>query len=402
MRPLALLAVFGGVASAAPMSVTGTVSQVESRYTADGSEIVTDATISTPDGDVQVTQFGGTVDGITMRTLPGDPPLVLGQTVIVNAHAALDLSQQPHNVVDDYTVLADPEGFVRTGPTKAGHYLYWESGCVFLTPDSLGTTEIAGNNEFQVIDASVATWNNDTMTSSCSYMKVVEEPPKEVEVGKDYTNVLKFRDTPCADCQGHWCRPATSDAAAICHSPAAAGLTTVAYIDDASSSRDGALVDADIELNGVDFAISVNGITMGTQTCNAELQNTLTHELGHLHGLEHTCRAPNDPPRIDNNGNPVPFCAQTTDPMILNATMYNYQDCGETKKETLETDDINAICTTYPVANDPHSCAPVSMSSGCCSAGRDARGSLLLAAGVFAFLRRRRASPGSAGARSNS
>src|SRR6478752_1740933 len=99
MRPLALLAVFGGVASAAPMTVSGTVSQVESRYTADGSEIVTDATISTPGGDVQVTQFGGTVDGITMRTFPGDPPFVLGQTVIVNAHAALDLSQQPHNVV---------------------------------------------------------------------------------------------------------------------------------------------------------------------------------------------------------------------------------------------------------------------------------------------------------------
>ena len=38
--------------------------------------------------------------------------------------------------------------------------------------------------------------------------------------------------------------------------------------------------------------------------------------------------------------------------------MYNFQDCGETKKETLSHDDIDAICAIYPKADDPGTCEP--------------------------------------------
>jgi hypothetical protein len=384
MRWLAVCGLYGGLVGAAPMAVTGTVTDAHSVWTEDGSRIVTDATVSTPTGDVVVRQLGGTVDDITMQTIPGPPVLEPGMVVDVTAHPALDLSMQAHVVLDDVRVLADNRPyFVRTGPTKAGHYLYWESGCIFVTPDSAGTTEIANGDEFPIIDASIATWNTDTNTPACSYIKIVEEPAKPVEVGRDYVNVIKFRDDK-------WCRPATQTDPEHCYSPSAAGITTVAYIDDGTSDRDGALVDADVELNGVDFAISVNGQTLGNAPCKAELQNTLTHELGHLHGLEHTCRAAQDPPRIDGNGNPVPFCSQTTDPTILDATMYPFQDCGETKKETLEPDDITAICTIYPESKDPHTCSPVSSGGGCCNAGRDARGSVLLGLGVLLLVLRRR------------
>jgi hypothetical protein len=97
--------------------------------------------------------------------------------------------------------------------------------------------------------------------------------------------------------------------------------------------RDGAIVDADIEINGVNFSISVNGVTLGVTGCDAELANTLTHELGHLHGLEHTCLATGDPQRVDGNGSAVPSCSdQNLPPAITEATMYPFQDCGETKK----------------------------------------------------------------------
>lgn len=385
-RLLALVAVLGASAVpavAGPMAIQGTVTSATSQWSDDGSHIFTDATVATPTGDVVVRELGGTVDGLTMRTMPGPPLLEPGMVVDVAAHLAPDGAQQMHVVLDDAKILEDTSGFVRTGPTKAGHYLYWESGCVFVTPDSAGTTEIAGQNEFPIIDASIATWNNDTHTPTCSYLHVVENAPEPVEVGRDYKNVIKFRDDK-------WCRPASGNDPEHCYSPSAAGITTVAYVDDGSSSRDGALVDADIEINGVNFAISDQGQTLGTAPCLAELQNTLTHELGHLHGLEHTCLSPGDPPRVDGNGNPVPDCSQTTDPTIINATMYPFQDCGETKKETLSPDDVNAICTIYPVADDPHSCSPPSMGGGCCSAGRDARGSVLLAVGVLLLLRRRR------------
>jgi hypothetical protein len=373
------------------LAISGEVVSANGHWTADGSRIVTDVTVRTQTGDVVVSQLGGTADGLTMRVFDDQPLLQPGMLVELQAHDGADASQQMHTVLDrvivDYDPRAEQSGFVRTGPTKAGHYLYWESGCIFLTADNAGTVAIAGLAEFPIIDASIATWNNDTHTSTCSYIQIMQDPKKMAEVGKDNTNVLKFRDTGCADCQGHWCRPKIGDDPERCYNSAAAGITTATYVDDGSSSRDGALVDADIEINGVDFAISDAGVTGSTIPCHAELQNTLTHELGHLHGLEHTCLAPGDPPRTDDKGNAVPACGPSNPPAITDAVMYPFQDCGETKKEMLTPDDSNAICTIYPVAKDPKTCAHVGAPGGCCGAGRDARGSLVLAGLVGVLLR---------------
>ncbi len=385
MRRLVVIACVVGASYAAragTMTVSGNVVDVHSHWTASGSRIITEATVQSGTGSVVVSQLGGSVGGIGMRTFPGPPVLALGMTVQVGAHDDVDLLNQPHVVVDSVDVIAAPPSFVRTGPTAAGHYLYWESGCIFVTVDADGTKEIAGNDEFPIIDASIATWNTDV--SSCSYIQVMSQGTKSMEVGRDNINLIKFRDVS-------WCRPAEGDDPARCYSDSAAGITTATYVDDGSSSRDGAIVDADIEINGVDFAISVNGVSLGTAGCDAELQNTLTHELGHLHGLEHTCLAVGDPARIDNEGNPVPECSATSDPTIIEATMYNFQDCGETKKETLEVDDINAICTVYPTAKDPNTCAAVGSGSGCCDVGREGpTGALLLSAMVGLVLVGRR------------
>jgi MYXO-CTERM domain-containing protein len=363
------------------MVVTGEVTDVRSHWTDDGSRIVTEATVHGVDGDVVVSQLGGTVDGLAMQTFPGPPVLALGMRVAVGAHRDVDLDRAEFVVVDSVKVMADPAGFVRTGPTKAGNSLYWESGCVFVTVDSAGTKAIADDQEFAVIDTSVATWNDDT--ASCSYLRVNIDGKRATEVGKDYINVIKFRDVS-------WCRPALHGDPARCYDESAAGITTATFFND-GSARDGAIVDADIELNNVNFAISVDGVTQKPMAgCKADLQNTLTHELGHLHGLEHTCLADRDPPRVDDQGNPVPRCLSTTDPKIVDATMYNFQDCDETKKRTLEADDIAAICAIYPTADDPKTCAPVDDPTGCCSTGGAPAGPLLLAAGTAALLVRRR------------
>ena len=376
----------------APMTMSGVVSDTTSHWTADGSRIVTEATIATAGGAVVVSQLGGTVDGVTMRTFPTlSRPLERGMYVAVAAHDDVDLAQQRHVVVDDVQVIDAGGAFVRTGPTKAGHFLYWESGCIFVTLDSAGTAAVPFDQTQATVTASIATWNTDVDTASCSYIKVMSEPPKAVEVGKDFTNVIKFRDTACTGCSGSWCRPAIADDAQRCYPAAAAGITTAIYIDD-GSSRDGAIVDADIEINGVNFAIAVNGATTSTQSCHAELQNTLTHELGHLHGLAHTCQTSVDPPNVDNTGQPVPLCTATTDPTILNATMYPFQDCGETKKEALSSDDIAAICAIYPNAKNPNNCQQVTPpGSGCgCTTHGGAGGALVLGAALSAVLRRRK------------
>lgn len=382
------------LASAAPadtaigtaMTVEGMVGATSAKWVGDNDRIVTEAVVHTSAGDVVVSQLGGHVDGLTMRQFPGPEPLVPGMRVAVSAHRAQDLEQRTHVLVDDVRVLAYPAGFVRTGPTKAGAYLYWESGCVYVTVDAEGTKEIPGDTEFALVDQAIAAWNDGI--ASCSYMNIVNEGTKALEVGRDNVNLIKFRDAA-------WCRPAVKNDPARCYAEAAAGLTTAVYVDDGTSDRDGAIVDADVELNGKYFAISNGGTTLGSASCQADLLNTLTHELGHLLGLEHPCLAPGDPARVDGSGNPVPLCGQTTSAAVIEATMYNYQDCGETKKASLEQDDISGVCSIYPKADDPGTCEPVSTGSGCCSAAGDSTppvtGILLVCIGGFVLARRRRA-----------
>jgi MYXO-CTERM domain-containing protein len=369
------------VADAAPRSVEGHVVDARSHWTSDGSRIVTQATVRTAAGDVVVSQLGGTVDGLTMRTFPGPEIMVVGMQVALAADERLDLSQRGHLVVDHVRVLELPPGFVRTGPTERGNYLFWESGCVFVTADAPGTNQVLGDNEFDAIDTAIAEWN--TATSSCSYLDLVQTVPVASEVGRDSRNLIKFRDQS-------WCRPALGDDPARCYAPNAAGLTTAVFVDDPDSSRDGAIVDADIELNGVDFAITHQGETSGRAMCQSEILNTLTHELGHLLGLEHPCLAGGDPPRIDGEGNEVPLCSETSDPTITEATMYNFQECGETKKASVSADDSAAICAIYPKIDDPGVCEPVGDESGCCSASDSGMPPVALLGGVMAILLLRR------------
>lgn len=367
------------------MTIDGDVVAAHSYWTDDGSRIVTEATVLTPDGSqVVVSQLGGTVDGIAMRSMPGPPLLEPGMRVAVAAHKDVDLSQREHIVLDSVKVLAYPPNYVRTGPTDRGNYLFWESGCVFVKVDAAGTTAIAGDQEFAVIDAAIEVWNSATRNSTCSYLNVINDGRESLEVGNDKVNVIKLRDTS-------WCRPASGKDPMRCYSSQAAGITTAVYVNDPNSDRDGAILDADIELNGVNFAISVGGVTRSTQPCRSELQNTLTHELGHLHGLEHPCKANGDPDRIDHRGNPVPFCDDPDiDPEIPKATMYNFQACGESTKATLHPDDIQAICDIYSVSKDPGTCEPVGKTGGGCCNASGVPGASFFLAGMTALLLLRR------------
>ncbi|MBS1119497.1 MAG: peptidase and matrixin and adamalysin [Deltaproteobacteria bacterium] len=384
-----LALVLGGMGSAvaapssAPsstMTVDGEVIDSHARWSDDGTRIVTSATVQTPDGEVVVSQLGGTVDGLTMRTFPGPEILAPGMRVAVAAHQGLDLAQRMHVVVDQVRVLEQAPGFVRTGPTKAGKSLYWESGCVLVTVDAGGTKEIVGDLEFPAIDAAISEWN--TKTSSCSYMQIVKEATEAHEVGRDNRNMIKIRDQS-------WCRPAIGDDPMRCYGHSAAGLTTAVFVDDATSSRDGAIVDADIELNGVDFSVSLDGQTTGTSSCLSDLRNTLTHELGHLQGLEHPCLVAGDPARVDGDGKPVPQCSGAN-ATITETTMYNFQECGETKKADLSPDDIAGICAIYPISADPGVCEAVPDGGGCCSASSDHSVTGLLGAVVTVLVLRRR------------
>lgn len=372
-----------GLAEAAPeRRIEGRVTAAEAHWTP-GQRIVTEVVVTTPEGEeVRLRQSGGTVDGVGMKVIHGPPLLRSGDQVTVLARPASDLEGQTILRVASVLELdrtIDP-GFVRT-TNATGAPLFWDSSCVYVTYADDGTDHVAGDTEFAIMDQVFATWRD--AIDECSYLTFELEGRADVEVGFDGVNVIKLRDD-------RWCRPASGEDPEECYDGSAAGLTTLYFIDDAESDKNGTIFDADIELNGVNFALSADGQTQGTAPCEADIANTLTHEVGHLIGLDHTCHIGGNPRPVDDEGNPVPDCFPEAllSAEVKDATMYTFQDCGETKKATPEQDDIDGVCAIYPLGGEVPDCQRPELEEGCCQLSPERGGTpplagLLLAGLVF-------------------
>ena len=108
-------------------------------------------------------------------------------------------------------------------------------------------------------------------------------------------------------------------------------------------------------MNLVDFqwADVVADPQLGT---SMDLQNAITHEMGHFLGLDHTCYNPLSPGTtgrpIDSTGTPVPDCDVATRD-VQDTTMYPSAMPGDTQKRTLAPDDRAGVCGIYPVGDAP-------------------------------------------------
>lgn len=151
------------------------------------------------------------------------------------------------------------------------------------------------------------------------------------------------------------------------HAYRVVALTSVTY-----DLRTGEIVDADIEMNGEDYAFAIDG-----RRDAYDLVQTLTHELGHVYGLDHT---------------PVP-----------DATMFALSYAGEIAKRTLHPDDVAGLCASHPLSSAPGGSAcqiaaaapweapwcPVAPEPGCSAAGPLAPAALLALLALRALRRRR-------------
>ena len=343
---------------------------VSSRSFWRAGRLLTESEVALDDGStLMVRQVGGSDGAISVIQFPSRPIARPGDrlTLLVQGMQRDPRTKTAHpRIVDIVDVTRagaaldeSVRNFVQT-TNERNVPLHWQHQCVFITYDVDGTTDIEGDLEFQVMDSVFQTWRDST--ADCSYQTFEMNGRQEVVVAEDRQNVVTFREDEWGPVG------CTEDPSLLCYNPNAAGITTVLFINSAGEERSGEILGADIEMNAVDFSVSHQGLTNGPpELCLADLANTLTHEVGHLLGLDHTCVPfdftpgldPDGQPRpwpVDSQGLEVPICGPGNPEYIRESTMNAFQACGETSKATPEADDIDAVCWVYWQPADPGEC----------------------------------------------
>jgi hypothetical protein len=239
--------------------------------------------------------------------------------------------------------------YVRTTSDRSNTPVFWPVSCVYVSGEARGSQDIPLPTIDATLKRAVNNWTS--RDSSCGYLRLIAQPSiKPTDVAIDGHETVVFRDQ-------EWARPGAS----MPHDPSAIGLTTVFYVDTPGLPGDATILDADIELNGVNYTFTTdpaNAVKRPGTTSIADLENTLTHELGHVQGFAHTCwdHLTATPP-LDNTGQPIPDCNGALPASITNTTMFPYANSpGETSKRTLSDDEVKAICDIYPNSQQAPAC----------------------------------------------
>ena len=282
---------------------------------------------------------------------------------------------------------------VRPG-NASDHCLYWAEGQTLTwKANQVGDDETPGTTEFDAFRAAFGEWN-DALTA-CGSLRFSEGPltpsrkigwlENASEIANN-ENILLFRETSCSDVVTNPSDPCfDTDAEETCgnkhdcweHQSGAIALTTTTY--DPQSGR---ILDADVEFNSAPMGTSLGFLftTVDSPRCTApnyetscvawDIQNTLTHEIGHMMGLDHTS-APG-------------------------STMNPTAPPGELSKRMLDPGTRSFVCNVYPSGQPAKDCVVRSVTGQLgnvavgCGCGTSA-GVLLVPALVWLLRRRRRA-----------
>jgi len=217
----------------------------------------------------------------------------------------------------------------------------WSTRNITYQLDSAGSAR-TGPSSLDALEASWNTWQ--AVSDTCSDFKFTRGPdlhPVQTGNGSESTHVLTFREVMCSDAladAGMPNDPCLSDGSCgdkygcFDHS-----FATIAFTDVRYSTRTGVIVDADIEFNAASFLFTTvasppcDEANQRTDCVATDIQNTATHEIGHVLGFDHV---PND-----------------TSTMSATAVI------GETSKRSIDFGTQEGFCDTYPRGQPPLSCA---------------------------------------------
>ena len=283
-------------------------------------------------------------------------------------------------------VLGQTVPYVRTKTDDGAHCLRWPvnagaRGTIHFVQSSTGDPGL-GNGVFDAVSRSAQTW--ESQLQACGNLDLAETGQHSASRFVGYTqsgqneNLVLFRLQLCSAVvpPGDSCVAAGNCGNAHdCwdHGSTVVALTTSSYIVSS-----GELLDADVEMNAASATPTIvdsppcSPGAISTSCVANDVQNAVTHEIGHFLGLAHS-----------------------PDP---SSTMYTSEPLGETSKRVLDTGSKQFVCDVYPAGQVSKDCAPSSSSSGCSSAGDPgalAPGILLL---LLALAGRRSAASGHRGA----
>lgn len=196
--------------------------------------------------------------------------------------------------------------------------------------------------------AALGAWSEGAISCTSVNLTAAPEMSDDQVAAMDGRNRIAMR-------VGAWCRD--PEAMTDCHNADAIATTTRFSRDKPGEPDDGRIIEADIEVNAVDFAWTIipEGETPGHFVGVFDLQSALTHEAGHFIGLDHSCTLERTS-LIDDAGRPVPACGAIPDDQlseVLDSTMYPSTLDGVVGWRSLTDDDRRGPCEMYPRAAVP-------------------------------------------------
>ncbi len=262
------------------------------------------------------------------------------------------------------------------------HCLWWPVGTITYQQVTRGNPEtLPAGSEFTAVHKSFDTWQ--AVMNSCGDLTLVEGPRiADRTIGHnpgstDNHNTVVFRQAYCA---GGVVPPSdscwTDETCMNVYDCWEWGRGTIALTTTTYERASGRVYDSDIELNAYYNIFTTNDAAPCSppdfsQTCSAtDVQNTVTHEAGHVLGMDHTARA--------------------------GSTMNTSAVVGEMSKRVVDPGSASFVCEVYPKGRQSRDCVinPVPNPLGPVVAGScgAAGGGLTLSAlaGLVGLGRRRR------------
>jgi MYXO-CTERM domain-containing protein len=226
--------------------------------------------------------------------------------------------------------------------TAGGQGFFWARTTVAITvyPNDFVQPTMTSDQVIAAATGAAAAWSSEV--NPCTYLDLVVSAstgPTPVPAN-DARNTLIFGST-------NWCQLAPDGTCEVDYDPSALAFTT-----DTANKNSGQIYDSDIQINAVDYTWA-DVDPDGGPSLDMDLQNALTHEMGHLIGLDHTCYDSTSgvAQPYDAAGQPVPACPAS--PEVQATTMYPSANPGDTQKRTLAPDDQAGVCGIYPVGDPP-------------------------------------------------